>query len=216
MIQRLSRSIKKTIRSSSSLKSGKEGGKKTRLPSVFMLDDFLSQDDFIKVQNWALNTPCNLNREQRKWSMKIVRNFSDCFSSRQWSSADDDMPPEARLFVDAVKKTEMIEDDAIIVLGVLRWQQKSGMGEHADAHTETAITFYVNDVWKDNWYGDLIFYDSVEDYNKGFGRAISPKANRLVINKDTVMHKVTYCSELAVERITIQAFVLKDKDQGRA
>lgn len=178
--------------------------------SIFMADNFLSKDDFIKVQNWALSTPCDLNREDRKWSMSIVRNFSECYSSRQWSSAEDDMPAEARLFVNAIKQTDMIEANATIVLGVLRWQQKSGMGEHADAHTDTAITFYVNDTWKDNWYGDLIFYESMEDYRNGFGRAITPKANRLVINKDTVMHKVTYCSELAVERVTVQAFVLKD------
>lgn len=177
---------------------------------VLIQDNFLSQSDFIRLQNWALSVPCDLNRKQRRWDMQIVRNFSECYSSRQWSSAEDDMPEEARFFVDAVKQTGMVEADATIVLGVLRWQQKSGMGEHADAHTNTAITYYLNDVWKDNWFGDLIFYESKEDYKAGFGRAVTPLANRLVINKHTVMHKVTYCSELAVERVSIQGFVLKE------
>ena len=142
--------------------------------------------------------------------MAIVRNFSECLSSRQWSSAEDDMPSEARLFVDAVRETGMMDKDATIVVGVLRWQQKSGMGEHSDNHADTAITFYINDAWKDNWFGDLIFYETEEDYERGFGRSVTPCPNRLVINRDTVMHKVTYCSELAVERVTVQGFVLKE------
>jgi hypothetical protein len=176
---------------------------------VTLQDSFLSPNDFIKVQNWGLSVPCELNREDRKWSMSIVRNFAECYSSRQWSSEEDDMPPEARLFVNAVYESKLVEPDAVIVVGILRWQQKSGMGEHTDGHTNTAITFYLNDTWKDNWYGDLIFYESMEDYKRGFGRSVTPVANRLVINRDTVMHKVTYCSELAVERISIQGFVLK-------
>lgn len=144
----------------------------------------------------------------RRWDMAIVRDFSDCMSSRQWSSAEDDIPDEARFFVDAVKKAGMVEPDATVVIGVLRWQQRSGMGEHTDGHSDTAITFYLNDTWNKSWCGDFIFYESREDFNNGFGRAVSPLANRLVINKSRVMHKVTYCSELAVERVTLQAFVL--------
>ncbi|MBT8423265.1 MAG: 2OG-Fe(II) oxygenase [Gammaproteobacteria bacterium] len=177
---------------------------------VRVVDGFLSKNDFIRVQNWALSVSCELTREERRWDMMIVRNFSECYSSRQWRSTDDDMPAEARLFVDAAKQSDMIDDDATIVVGVLRWQRNSGMGEHADAHTHTAMTYYLNDIWNDNWFGDLVFYESAEDYKNGYGRSVSPKANRLVINRDTVFHKVTYCSELAVERITVQAFVLKE------
>jgi hypothetical protein len=178
--------------------------------SILLQDNFLSDSDFIKVQNWAFSVPCDLNREKRRWDMQIVRNFTECYSSRQWSSAEDDMPAEAQVFVDAVRKTGMVESDATIVLGVLRWQPQSGMGEHSDSHTKTAITYYLNDIWKDNWYGDLVFYESMADYKAGFGRSVTPHANRLIINKDTVMHKVTYCSELAVERVSVQGFVLKE------
>jgi len=178
--------------------------------SVLLQDNFLSDSDFIKVQNWAFNVPCDLNREKRRWDMQIVRNFTECYSSRQWSSAEDDMPAAARLVVDGVRKIGAIADEDTIVLGVLRWQPKSGMGEHNDTHTKTAFSYYLNDIWKDNWFGDLVLYESMADYKAGFGRSVTPKANRLVINKDTVMHKVTYCSELAVERVSIQGFVLKD------
>ena len=175
---------------------------------VLLQNDFLSKEDFIRVQHWAHGVACDQDRKMRRWDMAIVRDFSDCMSSRQWSSAEDDIPDEARFFVDAVKKAGMVEPDATVVIGVLRWQQRSGMGEHTDGHSDTAITFYLNDTWNKSWCGDFIFYESREDFNNGFGRAVSPLANRLVINKSRVMHKVTYCSELAVERVTLQAFVL--------
>jgi hypothetical protein len=174
---------------------------------VLLQEDFLSQEDFIRMQRWAYSVNCDQDRKMRRWDMAIVRDFSDCMSSRQWSSAQDDIPDEARFFIDAVKKAGMVEPDATVVIGVLRWQPKSGMGEHTDGHSDTAITYYLNDIWKKSWCGDFIFYESLEDFNHGYGRAVSPLANRLVINKSRVMHKVTYCSELAVERVTLQAFV---------
>jgi hypothetical protein len=42
--------------------------------------------------------------------------------------------------------------------------------------------------------------------------AVAPLANRLVINKNTIIHKVVYSSSLVVERISIQSFVVKPKD----
>ena len=47
---------------------------------------------------------------------------------------------------------------------------------------------------------------------RGFGRSVAPFANRLIINKNTLSHKVTYTSGLAVERISVQAFVVKPTD----
>ena len=133
--------------------------------------------------------------------------------SRMWLTDDGDLPPEAELFVKRVRETEMVEDDASILLGVYRWQPGSGMGEHSDGHTETALTFYLNDTWQKNWFGDFVFYETADAESKGFGRAISPQPNRLVINKNTIPHKVTYSSSLSVERVTVQAFVVKPGDK---
>ena len=133
--------------------------------------------------------------------------------SRMWLTDDGDLPAEAELFVKRVRETNMVEDDASILLGVYRWQPGSGMGEHSDGHTETAITFYLNDTWQKNWFGDFVFYESAEAESGGFGRAVAPKPNRLVINKNTIPHKVTYSSALSVERITVQAFVVKPEDK---
>jgi hypothetical protein len=177
---------------------------------VMLADNFLPANDFRELQQWALGIECDLTRRDRNWGMEIILGFDECKCSRQWSSAEDDMPEQGRKFITALHKTGMIEADATIVLGVYRWQALSGMGEHSDGHTDTAITFYLNDTWKENWFGDFIFYESKEDAEAGFGRSVTPLANRLVINKSTVHHKVTYCSNLAVERISVQAFVLKD------
>jgi hypothetical protein len=177
---------------------------------VMLTDNFLSKDDFLTVQHWALRVECGLTRRDRNWGIEIIRDFAECMCSRQWSSAEDDMPPEAQMFVDRLRERGMIEQSAIIVLGIYRWQQKSGMGEHTDKHTDTALTFHLNDTWKDNWFGDFVFYESPEAAARGYGRSLTPLANRLVVNKSRVHHKVTYCSDLAAERISIQAFVLKE------
>lgn len=180
--------------------------------AIGIYDNFLSPEEFLKVQHWALNLPTDVTREDRDWSIYITLDFGECLMSRMWLTDDNDLPPEAQLFVDRIRQVDMIDEDASILLGVYRWQPKSGMGEHNDAHTNTAVTFYLNDVWNHNWFGDFIYYESKEHKLKGIGHAVTPVANRLVINKDTIYHKVTYSSELAVERISLQAFVVPKKD----
>ncbi|MBS93219.1 MAG: hypothetical protein CL799_02050 [Chromatiales bacterium] len=192
--------------------SGNAQGSSDASNAPVLFDDFLSPEEFLKVQHWALSLPTDVTREDRDWSIYITLDFGECLMSRMWLTDDDDLPPEAQLFVDRVRELDLVDDDASILLGVYRWQPSSGIGEHSDAHMHTAITFYLNDVWKPNWFGDLIFYKSKEDRLKGIGHAVSPTANRLVINKHTVYHKVTYSSKLAVERISLQAFVVPKKD----
>jgi len=175
---------------------------------IAIYDNFFPDEEFRQIQHWALNLPANLTREDRDWSIYIKLDFDECLMSRMWLTDDNDLPPEAQLFVDRVRSTDFVEDDASILLGVYRWQGGSGMGEHSDGHTETAITFYLNDTWQKNWFGDFVFYETKEAEQRGFGRAISPFANRLVINKNTIPHKVAYSSRLSVERVTVQAFVV--------
>jgi len=181
--------------------------------AIAIFDNFLGDEEFRKVQYWALNLPAAINREERDWSVYIKLDFADCLMSRMWLTDDGDLPPEAQLFVDRIRATAWIEPDASILLGVYRWQPGSGMGEHSDGHTETAITFYLNDTWQKNWFGDFVFYETKEAELAGFGRAVSPRANRLVINKHTIPHKVTYSSGLAVERLSIQAFVVPQQNK---
>jgi hypothetical protein len=175
---------------------------------IAIYDNYFSYEEFRQIQHWALALPADQSREDRDWSIYIKLDFSECMMSRMWLTDDGDLPPEAELFVKRVRETEMVDDDASILLGIYRWQPGSGMGEHSDGHTETAITFYLNDTWQKNWFGDFVFYESEEAEKKGFGRAVAPTANRLVINKNTIPHKVTYSSSLSVERISVQAFVV--------
>jgi hypothetical protein len=156
--------------------------------------------------------PAEITRQDRDWSVYITLDFQECLMSRMWQVSDNDLPPEGQLFIKRLKETDWIDDDADILFGVYRWQPRSGMGEHTDGHTHTAVTYYLNDTWEKNWFGDFIFYESPEAEKKGYGRAISPRANRVVINKDAITHKVSYSSDLSVERISIQAFVVDSQD----
>ena len=198
------RKLKGTEQISASAQTFADGG-------VVLIDKFLDPQQFIKVQQWAVNAVCDRTREARKWEQGLILDFDESSGSRQWSTEHDDMPPELKIFVDAVRATGFIGPTAEIHIGVYRWHARSGMGEHFDAHTNTAITFYLNDTWKDNWFGDFIFYESNEHKVKGMGHAVAPLANRVVINRDTVSHKVTYTSNMAVDRITLQAFLPKPK-----
>jgi hypothetical protein len=176
--------------------------------AIAIFDSFLPDEEFRKVQHWALSLPADIGREDRDWSIYIKLDFKECKMSRMWLTDDGDLPPEAQLFVDRVRATGWVEKDASLLLGVYRWQPGSGMGEHSDGHTEVAITFYLNDTWQKNWFGDFVFYETPEAEAAGFGRAVLPRANRLVINRHTIPHKVTYSSGLALERLSIQAFVV--------
>jgi|GEM_PF-3428785 len=178
---------------------------------VVLIDKFLDQQQFIKVQQWAVNAVCDRTRDARKWEQGLILDFNENMGTRQWSTEHDDMPAELKIFTDAVRASGFIDPAAEIYIGVYRWQARSGMGEHFDSHTNTAMTLYLNDIWKDNWFGDFVFYESIEHKAKGMGHAVAPFANRLVINRDTVSHKVTYTSNMAVDRITLQAFLPKPK-----
>ena len=176
---------------------------------ILVKDKFLPELEFVALQHWAFRQETPLTREDRKWDAQLVRDFGPNLSSRQWSSESDDMPPEPRKFVERLREAGIIRDSDIIHLGVYRWQKKSGMGMHSDSHTDTAITFYLNDVWHPDWGGDFTYYESREDVEAGIGHAASPRRNRLVVNHSTVPHKVNYCAEAAQDRITLQSFVYK-------
>jgi len=181
--------------------------------AIAIYDDLFTDEEFRRIQHWALSVSSDLTREDRDWSIYIKLDFKECLMSRMWLTDDDDLPPEAQLFVEKVRSTEYVDEDASILMGVYRWQPGSGMGEHTDGHTETAITYYVNDTWQKNWFGDLVFYESAEAAKRGLGRAVMPLPNRLVINKNTIAHKVTYSSSLSLERMSVQAFVVKPRDK---
>ena len=176
---------------------------------VILCDSFLDHQEFIKLQQWALKANCDRTREARKWDQRLIRDFDDNMGTRQWSSKGSDMPAELTMFIDAVHATGFIDPEAEIYIGVYRWKAHSGMGEHNDAHTNTALTFYLNDTWQDDWFGDFIFYESDKAKADGMGHAVAPLANRLVINRETVSHKVTYTSNVAMDRLTLQAFLPK-------
>jgi hypothetical protein len=176
---------------------------------IAVYDNYFSDEEFRQIQHWAMSLPADLTREDRDWSVYIKLDFEECLMSRMWLTDDNDLPPEAQLFVDRVRQTDFVDDDASILVGVYRWQTGSGIGEHTDGHTEAAITYYINDTWEKNWFGDLIFYETKEAEERGFGRSVSPFANRLVINRATMPHKVTYSSKLSLERVTVQGFVVK-------
>jgi len=177
---------------------------------VVLWDEFLPKEDFIKIQHWAADVLCDRSRESRKWGEYLIRDYGECYGSRQWSSEHDDVPAQLRLFMNAVRKTKLVPADAEIHAGIYRWQPTSGMGQHTDSHTNTAVTFYLNDAWQDDWCGEFVFYENADNHQNGIGYAVSPRANRLVINRNTVPHKVTYTSNLSIDRITVQAFLPKN------
>jgi hypothetical protein len=176
---------------------------------ILVKDNFLSEGDFIALQRWAFRQETPLDTKEREWGEELVRDFGPNMSSRQWSTEHEDMPEEPRKFVERLLEAGIIRDQDVIHLGVYRWQARSGMGMHSDSHTDTAITFYLNDVWHPEWGGDFTYYESRDDVDEGIGHTASPRRNRLVVNHSTVPHKVNYCSETAQDRVTLQAFVYK-------
>ena len=164
------------------------------------------------LQRWAISVPTPNTRKERNWQELLIRDFGENKGSRQWASNHDDVPDELRFFIDALRAAEIISPSDLLHVGVYRWERLSGMGLHTDAHTDTAVTFYMNDVWDRNWGGDFTYYESRSDLDMGIGHSVAPAANRLVVNHSTIDHKVNYCSTTAQDRLTLQAFVYKGKE----
>ena len=180
---------------------------------ILVRDNLLDTGDFIKLQRWAFNVATPRTRDDRNWDELIKRDFAENKSTRQWQSDQDDVPEEAQVFLNVLRKNNIIADDDLLHFGVYRWERLSGMGVHQDSHTDTAITFYLNDVWEKDWGGDFVYYESSDDLRAGVGVAVMPAANRLVVNHSTIHHKVNYCSITAQDRVTIQAFVYKGQSR---
>jgi hypothetical protein len=178
---------------------------------IVLINDFLPSEEFIALQRWAFDIATPHSREDRSWKELIKRDFGENKSSRQWASNHDDMPPEPKSFVEALRKAKIVEQSDIIHLAVYRWEQMSGMGVHTDGFTDTAISFYMNDVWSPDWGGDFIYYESSDHLRNGTGQSVMPQANRLVVNRSTIHHKVNYCSNTAQDRVSVQAFVFKQE-----
>jgi len=176
---------------------------------IMVRDKFLPEDQFIELQRWAYQTETPYTREDRKWSEVIKRDFGENKASRQWASNHDDVPPVLQKFITALRDAEIVKQNDLIHIGVYRWERLSGMGMHEDSHTDTAITFYLNDVWNKNWGGDFVYYEGKQELALGLGRSVTPAANRVVVNHSTIDHKVTYCAITAPDRVTLQAFVYK-------
>jgi len=176
---------------------------------ILLHDNFLDADEFIALQRWAFAVETPRTREDRKWGEYLVRDFEENRGSRQWASDHDDMPDEPRRFVEKLRKEKIIKDSDVIHLGVYRWERLSGMGVHTDSHTDTALTFYLNDVWHQDWGGDFTYYESQYHLDKGIGHSVAPAANRLVVNHSTIAHKVNYCSTTAQDRVTLQSFLYR-------
>ena len=164
------------------------------------------------LQRWAISVPTPNTRKERNWQELLIRDFGENKGSRQWASNHDDVPDELRFFIDALRAAEIISPSDLLHVGVYRWERLSGMGLHTDGHTDTAVTFYMNDVWDRNWGGDFTYYESRSDLDMGIGHSVAPAANRLVVNHSTIDHKVNYCSTTAQDRLTLQAFVYKGKE----
>jgi len=176
---------------------------------ILVRDKYLPEEQFIELQRWAYQMDTPFTREQRNWSEIIKRDFAENKASRQWASNHNDVPPVLQKFIATLRDAEIVGKNDLIHIGVYRWERLSGMGMHLDSHTDTAITFYLNDVWDSNWGGDFIYYEGKQELALGVGHAVMPAANRLVVNHSTIHHKVAYCSITSPDRVTLQAFVFK-------
>ena len=83
--------------------------------------------------------------------------------------------------------------------GILMHQDHA---EKSDA-TRYGISFYLNDEWNANWGGELIVYEDNEPEG-----TVMPKRNRLAIINGSY-HKVSPNLNQAIDRLTLQTFVIK-------
>ncbi len=177
--------------------------------SVLVRDSFLDDNEFVQLQHWAYNLETPFTREQCNWTDTAILDFAEARSSGNWTTEQNDIPQVLQVFIRRLEEARIANSGDVLQLGVYRWERLSGISVHQDSFSDAALTFYLNDVWHPNWGGEFTFFESPEHLERGFGQAVSPRRNRLLVNHSNVNHKVSYCSTTAQDRVTLQGFIYR-------
>ena len=173
--------------------------------SLLVVDNFLSQSQFARVKEWALNLETNLTRKRRKWSPLLVQDFKECYSSRQWASNDDSLEAPPVIFLTALRDAGLIPKNRAAHIGLQRWMPGSGVGMHNDRPYATTVTLYLNEDWDARDGGH--FLCTTGNDRAAETMSFVPKANRLITTRRNILHGVSRTSEKAPERLTLQVFL---------
>ena len=182
------------------------------LADVF--DDFLPDDEFHLLARFALEQDKSFTQRTREWPDTIIQDSEEIRISEAYLN---EKPVPLRLFEERVRSLQAITwpPKAQLSLQVYDWPSGAYIPAHDDGQACFSLSFYLNEVWNENWGGDLLFSPGTEHSP---GMWVSPRRNRLVITKAGTRHKTTLLSRSAEPRRSVQGFVALPRDRaiGRA
>ena len=195
-----------------------------------VIDNFLSDIEFKAIQAWTNNYE-NADEDQH-WHTQLLNDNNEVEINKpkiksgiQWPDKISEV--DAPLFILAANIQQYLNIDVNKLkefrCQMYRYKHGAGILLHRDSDGENdiakryGITYYVNDIWKHNWGGELVVYHggdhmfSVGDkweipLDLKIQEVIVPKANRLVIIEDN-WHKVNPNLNKELDRVAIQTFI---------
>lgn len=161
----------------------------TDLPKIDVLDKFIPEELFLKIQKECLSSPLNYgwkahckNDPHGHWNRNFVEtdrenlaDVSDRMSELQkelWNYLSDN--------IDRLKNKAVIR----CYMNGHTYGTDGYFHTDSDRDNEISAVLYLNDTWKLDWSGELVIADKNEELIK----AIIPKRNRLVVFPSNILH----------------------------
>lgn len=168
--------------------------------NIIVIDNFLSTNDFVEMQQEAMQHDFELIPHGADIAYKL--NTGDIYKTthKYWSDA----PGKFHKFFAAMKSLNIVEAKKYSLM-VHAYRAGAEIDWHIDYSSVASYSFYIHPKWQPNWGGNLlvsdyttpdinqnngnVFNTNTSVMNPGFGTYYAPLPNRLVIIKK-VFHKV--------------------------
>ena len=186
--------------------------------NYIVVDNFLESDKFFEIRNLYDNTSLHNSNtyfnknlySQKSWPYidedVVVDNV---FTSDGWKYDDiykEDYPQCIRHFQEELITFLDVPNTTYIVSKFHEMKNNSSILWHNDSNWKYGITYYLNDMWDNNWGGELLLNDG-ENIPNGYGEWISPSPNRIVFVKAPLYHRTTPQSIKNKKRKSLQTFL---------
>ena len=186
--------------------------------NYIVVDNFLEFDKFHEIRNLYDNTL--LYNSEKKFNKNLYNQKSwpyinetvevdNVFISDSWkydNRNDKKYPKCIKDFQEEIINFLDVPDTTYIASKFHEMKNNSSILWHTDHTWRYGITYYLNDVWDNNWGGELLL-DNGKNILGGYGEWISPKPNRIVFINAPLYHRTTPQSIKNKKRKSLQTFV---------
>ena len=174
---------------------------------IHQYDGFLSEDLYVETIQTArhlLTLGNNLFATNQWWNTHIVKDSAPVFVHNV--NRESELNANLRKTIEQKCQSKVPGNYGIGNVMIYYWTRYSYIPWHTDKDYFGAITVYLNEEWQEDFGGYFLYRDKKDI------KAIIPKRNSAVLQYGGVNHCTTAVNFDGNMRITIQAFLHKNKE----